>query len=37
MSHFLAKMQTLDEVVTDFTPPIYDSFTALYSTKFVYV
>ena len=36
MSHFLVKMQTLDEVVTDFTPPIYDSFIALYSTKSVH-
>ena len=36
MSYFLVKMQTLDEVVTDFPPPIYDSFIALYSTKFVH-
>ena len=36
MSHFLVKMQTLDEVVTDFTPSIYDSFITLYSTKFVH-
>ena len=36
MSHFLVKMQTLDEVVTDLTPPIYDSFITLYSTTFVH-
>lgn len=36
MSHFLDKMQTLDGIVTDFTPPTYDTFTTLYSTKFVH-
>ena len=36
MSHFLVKMQTLDEIVTDFTPPTYDTFITLYSTKFVH-
>ena len=36
MSHFLVKMQTLDGIVTDFTPPTYDTFITLYSTKFVH-
>ena len=36
MSHFLVKMQTLDGIITDFTPPTYDTFITLYSTKFVH-
>ena len=31
---FLIKMQTLDEVVTDFTPPVFDCVTREYPKKF---
>ena len=30
ISHFLVKMQTLDGIVTDFTPPTYDACITLY-------
>jgi len=36
MSHFLVQMQTLNQIVMDFTPPINDTFITLYSTKFVH-
>ena len=36
MSHFLVKIQTLDGIVTDFTPPTCDTFITLYSTEFVH-
>ena len=36
MTHFLVKMQTLDEILTDFSPPTYHTFITLYSTKFVH-
>jgi len=32
----LVKMQTLDDIVTDFALPILERFTRLYSTKFVH-
>ena len=35
-SDFLVKMQALDEVNTDFTPPMYDTYMTLYSNKFVH-
>ena len=28
---FLVKMQTLDDIVTDFAPPVLERFTRLYS------
>ena len=34
---FLIKMQTLDEVVTDFTPPVFDCWTRRYSKKFHHI
>ena len=33
---FLIKMQTLDDVVTDFTPPTYDRYLRDYETRFVH-
>ena len=36
MNNFLVKMQPLDEIVTDFSPPTYDMLITLYSTKFVH-
>ena len=35
-SDFLVKMQALDEVITDFTLPMYDTYMTLYSNKFVH-
>ena len=34
LSEFLTKMQTLDEVVVDFTPPTYDQYEQDYYSKF---
>ena len=34
---FLTKMQTLDDVVTDFTPPTYDRYVLDYDTRFHHV
>ena len=34
LSEFLTKMQTLDEVVVDFTPPTYDRYEQDYYSKF---
>ena len=31
---FLVKMQTLDDIVTDFTPPVLERYTRLYYDKF---
>ena len=32
---FLIKMQTLDELVTDFAPPVFDRYKQLYVMKFL--
>ena len=34
LTTFLVKMQTLDDIVTDFPPPVFARFTRLYSTNF---
>ena len=34
---FLIKMQTLDDIITDFAPPLSDGDTATYRTRFQYV
>jgi len=34
---FLTKMQTLDDVVTDFTPPTYDRYVRDYERRFRHV
>jgi len=34
---FLTKMQTLDDVVTDFTPPMYDRYVRDYEIRFHHV
>ena len=34
---FLTKMQTLDDVVTDFTPPTYDRYVRDYDLRFHHV
>ena len=34
LSEFLTKMQTLDEVIVDFTPPTYDRYEQDYYSKF---
>jgi len=34
---FLTKMQTLDDVVTDFTPPTFDRYVLDYDTRFHHV
>ena len=31
---FLVKMQTLDDIITDFAPPVFERFTRLYYDKF---
>ena len=33
LNNFLVKMQTLDDIVTDFAPPILERFTRLYCNK----
>ena len=35
-SHFLVKMQTLDDIIVDFTPPIHERFLKHYQTRFRY-
>ena len=32
---FLIKMQTLDELVTDFAPPVFERYKQLYCNKFL--
>ena len=36
LNNFLVKMQTLEETITDFAPPLSDSCTLRYNAKFVY-
>ena len=35
-NNFLVKMQTLEETITDFAPPVSDNCTQCYNAKFVY-
>ena len=35
-NHFLVKMQTLDNIIVDFTPPIHERFLKNYQTRFRY-
>ena len=36
LTHFLVKMQTLDDIIADFTPPIHERFLKHYQTRFRY-
>ena len=36
LTHFLVKMQALDDIIVDFTPPIHDRFLKYYQTRFRY-
>ena len=36
LTHFLVKMQTLDDIIADFTPPLQERFLKHYQTRFQY-